>query len=440
MRLTDRLQTGPTPSAELGAAQVSSIYQDIKARIHNKLIDDIELKKLDTMSTEQVRVQLRDVINRLLAGTDVPLNRIERERLVQELLDEVTGLGPLEPLLADSTLSDILVNGSDTVYVERDGVLHAVPVHFRDDAHLLQIINRIVNRVGRRIDETSPMVDARLPDGSRVNAVIPPLALDGPVLSIRRFGARPLAPADLVRHGTVTPEMLDFLAAAVRAKLNVLISGGTGTGKTTFLNVLSSFIPSRERIITIEDAAELQLQQRHVVRLETRPANIEGAGAFVQRDLVRNSLRMRPDRIIVGEVRGPEVLDMLQAMNTGHEGSMTTIHANGARDALTRLMAMAGMASANMTERLIQQSIARALHLIVQLQRFPDGQRKVVSLSEITGMEGDVISMQEIAVFAQRGVGADGRVVGELQFTGVRPQCIEKIQRAGVAALRGGLP
>ncbi|HSD88400.1 MAG TPA: CpaF family protein, partial [Kofleriaceae bacterium] len=354
-------------------------------------------------------------------------------------LDEVTGLGPLEPLLADTSLSDILVNGCDTVYVERDGVLHPAPIRFRDNDHLLQIINRIVSRVGRRIDETSPMVDARLPDGSRVNAVIPPLALDGPVLSIRRFGARPLTAVDLLRTGTINQEMLDFLAAAVRAKLNILISGGTGTGKTTFLNILSAYIPGTERIITIEDAAELQLQQRHVVRLETRPANIEGVGAVVQRDLVRNSLRMRPDRIVVGEVRGPEVLDMLQAMNTGHEGSMTTIHANGPRDALTRLMAMAGMASANLSEHLLQQSIARALHLVVQLNRFPDGRRRVVSISEITGMEGEVISMQDIASFDQRGVDADGRVIGELKFTGVRPQCLEKIQRAGVIVESGRL-
>jgi pilus assembly protein CpaF len=441
MKLRDRLQAGPAALPTIGGAvaQVPSVYQDIKARIHNQLIDDVELSKIEALAPDQVRSQLRDVINHMISGTDIPLNRIERERLVQELLDEVTGLGPLEPLLVDPTLSDILVNGYDTVYVERDGVLHQVPIRFRDNDHLLQIINRIVSRVGRRIDETSPMVDARLRDGSRVNAVIPPLALDGPVLSIRRFGAHPLTAADLIAHGTVNHEMLEFLSAAVRAKLNVLISGGTGTGKTTLLNVLSAYIPAPERVITIEDAAELQLQQRHVVRLETRPANIEGVGAIIQRDLVRNSLRMRPDRIIVGEVRGAEVLDMLQAMNTGHEGSMTTIHANAPRDALNRLMAMAGLASANVSERLLQQSIARALHLVIQLHRFPDGRRRVVSISEITGMEGDVISMQDIAAFAQRGVDADGKVVGELGFTGVRPQCLEKIQRAGVA-MTGGRP
>jgi pilus assembly protein CpaF len=439
MKLRDRLHAGPAALPTIGGAvaQVPSVYQDIKARIHNQLIDDVELSKIEALAPDQARNQLRDVISDMISGTDMPLNRIERERLVQELLDEVTGLGPLEPLLADPTLSDILVNGYDTVYVERDGVLHQVPIRFRDNDHLLQIINRIVSRIGRRIDETSPMVDARLRDGSRVNAVIPPLALDGPVLSIRRFGAHPLTAADLIAHGTINQEMLDFLSAAVRAKLNVLISGGTGTGKTTLLNVLSAYIPATERVITIEDAAELQLQQRHVVRLETRPANIEGVGAIIQRDLVRNSLRMRPDRIVVGEVRGAEVLDMLQAMNTGHEGSMTTVHANGPRDALNRLMAMAGLASANVSERLLQQSIARALHLVIQLNRFPDGRRRVVSISEITGMEGDVISMQDIAVFDQRGVGADGRVVGELGFTGVRPQCLEKIQRAGVVVEAG---
>lgn len=441
MKLRDRLHAGPAALPTIGGAvaQVPSVYQDIKARIHNQLIDDVELSKIESLSPDQVRSQLRDVINHMISGTDIPLNRIERERLVQEILDEVTGLGPLEPLLADPTLSDILVNGYDTVYVERDGVLHQVPIRFRDNDHLLQIINRIVSRIGRRIDETSPMVDARLRDGSRVNAVIPPLALDGPVLSIRRFGAHPLTAAELIAHGTTNQEMLDFLSAAVRAKLNILISGGTGTGKTTLLNVLSAYIPATERVITIEDAAELQLQQRHVVRLETRPANIEGVGAIIQRDLVRNSLRMRPDRIVVGEVRGAEVLDMLQAMNTGHEGSMTTVHANSPRDALNRLMAMAGLASANVSERLLQQSIARALHLVIQLNRFPDGRRRVVSISEITGMEGDVISMQDLAVFDQRGVDGDGKVVGELGFTGVRPQCLEKIQRAP-GAMADGIP
>ena len=436
MSLRDRLRAGPAGSPEVAGDgfQVPAIYQEIKTQIHNQLIDDLELSKLESLSPDEVRAQLRGAITDIIVTSELPLNRIERERLVQELLDEVTGLGPLEPLLADPTLSDILVNGYDTVYVERAGVLQHVPVRFRDNDHLLQIINRIVSRVGRRIDETSPMVDARLPDGSRVNAVIPPLALDGPALSIRRFGVRALTAQDLISHGTVDQQIMDFLSAAVRAKLNILISGGTGTGKTTLLNILSSYIPSGERIITIEDAAELQLQQRHVVRLETRPANVEGTGAIIQRDLVKNSLRMRPDRIVVGEVRGAEVLDMLQAMNTGHEGSMTTVHANTPRDAVNRLITMAGLAGANISDRLLQQSVARALDLLVQLNRFPDGRRKVVSVSEISGMEGDVITMQEIFVFEQRGVDADGKVLGELKYTGARPRCLEKIQRAGAAS------
>ena len=440
MRLGDRLHSGataPPPAALEGVA--ASVYQDVKARLHEQVIDRIDLAKLDALSPEQLRAQLRDVIAGMIAGADLPLNRVERERLIQELLDEVTGLGPLEPLLADRTLSDILVNGHDTVYIERDGLLHQVPVRFRDDDHLLQIINRIVSRVGRRIDETSPMVDARLPDGSRVNAIIPPLALDGPVLSIRRFGVDPLTAADLVSHGSISDAVLRFLAAAVKAKLNVLVSGGTGTGKTTLLNVLSSYIPGSERIITIEDAAELQLQQRHVVRLETRPPNVEGKGAVVQRDLVRNSLRMRPDRIIVGEVRGAEVLDMLQAMNTGHEGSMTTIHANSPRDALNRLMSMAALATASFSDQLLRQTVARTIELIIHINRYPDGRRKVVSVTEITGMEGEVISMQELVTFDHRGVDADGHVIGEARFTGVRPRCLEKLARAGINLGNGGV-
>jgi pilus assembly protein CpaF len=440
MRLGDRLHAGATAPPPLADEDHGAIYQDVKSRLHEQLIDRIDLGKLDTLSAEQLRAQLRDVITGMIANADLPLNRVERERLIQEVLDEVTGLGPLEPLLADRTLSDILVNGHDTVYVERDGLLHQVPVRFRDDDHLLQIINRIVSRVGRRIDETSPMVDARLPDGSRVNAIIPPLALNGPVLSIRRFGVDPLTAADLVAHGSISDEILRFLSAAVKAKLNVLISGGTGTGKTTLLNVLSSYIPGSERVITIEDAAELQLQQRHVVRLETRPANVEGKGAVVQRDLVRNSLRMRPDRIIVGEVRGGEVLDMLQAMNTGHEGSMTTIHANSPRDALNRLMSMAALATANYSDLLLRQTVARTIELIIHINRYPDGRRRVVSVTEITGMEGDVISMQEIVAFEHQGVDADGHVLGVARFTGVRPRCLEKLARAGVHAGDGGMP
>jgi pilus assembly protein CpaF len=394
-------------------------------------VDQLELSKLETLPLEQLRAELRGSISRAVAVSGAALNRIERERLVQELLDEITGLGPLEPLLADPTISDILVNGHKTVFIERDGKLHEVPARFRDDNHLLQIINRIVSRIGRRVDETSPMVDARLPDGSRVNAIIPPLAIDGPALSIRRFGVHPLQAPELVAIGTLTDEMLAFLSAAVKAKLNLLISGGTGTGKTTLLNVLSSFIPGGERVVTIEDAAELQLQQRHVVRLETRPPNIEGKGGIVQRDLVRNCLRMRPDRIIVGEVRGPEVLDMLQAMNTGHEGSMTTVHANSPRDALNRLMAMVNMAGITFGESVFAQTLARSLDLLVHLSRGVDGKRRVTSISEITGTEGNVITLQEIFVFEQQGVDAQGNVLGRLAHTGIRPRCMERMQRAG---------
>jgi pilus assembly protein CpaF len=435
MTLKERLETGRSLGSErpLADGKVPEVYHEIKTSIHNQLINDLELSKLDTLKPDALRKELRSTIEKLASSTRWPLNRIERERLVQEVLDEVVGLGPLEPLLVDPSISDILVNNHKTVFVEREGKLHQVPVSFRDDAHLMQIINRIVSAVGRRVDESSPMVDARLSDGSRVNAIIPPLALDGPALSIRRFGVRPLQANDLVTNKSLTPEMLEFLAAAVRSKLNILISGGTGSGKTTILNVMSSFIPAGERIVTIEDAAELQLQQRHVVRLETRPPNIEGRGAVRARELVINSLRMRPDRIVVGEVRGEEVMDMLQAMNTGHEGSMTTVHSNSPRDSLARLLAMAGMFSAHFSERLMSQTVASALNLLVHLSRFSDGGRRVVSISEITGMEGDVISMQEIFVFKQQGVDTEGKVLGKFQPTGIRPRCMEKIVRAGYA-------
>jgi pilus assembly protein CpaF len=430
MKLRDRLKSGDTGEH---AAVLPEFYHDAKSQLHRQLVDQLELSKLEQLPPEALRAELRIIINSNIDMANMPLNRIERERLVQEILDEVTGLGPLEPLLADGTISDILVNGHDMVFIERAGKLSEVPVRFRDDEHLLQIIQRIVNRVGRRIDETSPMVDARLPDGSRVNAIIPPLALDGPSLSIRRFGTNPLTSADLLKIETLTKPMLDFLAAAIRAKLNILISGGTGTGKTTLLNAISKYIPSDERIVTIEDAAELQLQQRHVVRLETRPPNVEGKGAIIQRDLVRNSLRMRPDRIVVGEVRGAEVLDMLQAMNTGHEGSMTTVHANSPRDALTRLMSMVGMAGINFSENVITQTLARALDLLIHLNRGPDGKRRLVSVSEITGTEGMVITMQDIFTFEQQGVDQQGNVVGEFVRTGIRPRCIDRIIRAGAA-------
>jgi len=412
-----------------------AIYHDLKGELHQRLVDKLDLKTIEKLPREQLREELRVILSGILVTTELPLNRLEREQMVEELLDEVTGLGPLEPLLRDHSISDILVNGFATVYVERFGKLEHTAVRFRDNDHLQQIINRIVSRVGRRVDDSSPMVDARLPDGSRVNAIIPPLAIDGPVLSIRRFGGAPLRIRDLLGLNAVAPEMLGFLGACVRAKCNVLISGGTGTGKTTMLNALSSFIPAEERIVTIEDAAELQMQQTHVVRLETRPPNIEGRGEILARDLVRNSLRMRPDRIIVGEVRAAEVLDMLQAMNTGHEGSMTTIHANSPRDALTRIEAMVGMSGITMSEVLVRQTIARALNVVLQLVRGTDGKRRVASISEITGTEGSVITMQEIYKFEQRGVDREGRVLGEFKASGARPKAMERIERYGVDPL-----
>jgi pilus assembly protein CpaF len=435
MKLKERLERGSIAPSVLPPAEHSApataAYQDMKAQVHAQLVNTIDLTVLDDLSPAELTAELRRVIERLTDSNNLPLNRIERERLVQEVIDEITGLGPLQPLLSDPTISDILVNGHRTVYVERAGVLSKVEVRFKDDAHLMRIINRIVARIGRRVDETSPMVDARLPDGSRVNVIIPPLALDGPAMSIRRFGTHPLLASDLVKHGAVTQNMLDFLAAAVRAKLNVLISGGTGTGKTTLLNALSSFIPHNERVVTIEDAAELQMQQPHVVRLETRPPNVEGHGEIRARELVVNSLRMRPDRIVVGEVRGAEVLDMLQAMNTGHDGSMTTVHANSARDALGRMLMMAGLSQSQVSEVLLNQSMARAINIIVQLQRFTDGSRRIVSISEIIGMEGNVVSMQEIFAYKQRGLDADGRVVGAFQPTGIRPRCLQRIEATG---------
>ena len=408
-------------------------YGNIKAELHEQLIGKLDFTSIDKMPREQLNEELRITVTSLLAQLpDLPLNRIERDRLVGELLDEVTGLGPLENLLRDNTISDILVNTANTVYIERRGKLELTGIRFRDNGHLQQIINRIVSRVGRRVDDSSPMVDARLPDGSRVNAIIPPLAIDGPILSIRRFGGKPLQFQSLVKIGSVTPQMVGLIAACVKAKMNMLISGGTGTGKTTLLNALSAFIPDSERIVTIEDAAELQLQQKHVVRLETRPPNVEGRGEIVARDLVRNALRMRPDRIIVGEVRAAEVMDMLQAMNTGHEGSMTTIHANTPRDAMSRIEAMVGMSGVNMSETLVRQTIARSLEIIVQLSRGTDGKRRVASISEITGTEGNVVTMQEIFKFEQTGTDADGKILGEFKATGVRPRAFERIARYGI--------
>jgi pilus assembly protein CpaF len=427
--------THATPTRQVvqlpGAGNADS-YHELKHELHQKLIEKIDLQTIEKLPREQLRDELRLILNQLLALSDLPLNRVEREQMVEELLDEVTGLGPLEPLLADTTISDIMVNGYATCYIERFGKLELTPVRFRDNAHLQQIIVRIVSRVGRRIDESSPMADARLPDGARVNAIIPPLAIDGPVLSIRRFGGSPLRVKDMVAINSSTPEMLAFLAACVKAKLNCLISGGTGTGKTTMLNALSSFIPDGERVVTIEDAAELQLQQRHVVRLETRPPNIEGKGEVLPRDLVKNALRMRPDRIVIGECRGGEVLDMLQAMNTGHEGSMTTVHANTPRDALSRVEAMVGMGGITMSEALIRQTIARSLNVIIQLTRGTDGKRRITSISEITDIQAGVITMQEIFKFEQRGVDAAGKIVGEFSFTGIRPRALDRIERYGI--------
>jgi pilus assembly protein CpaF len=407
-------------------------YHELKHELHQKLVEKLDLATIERLPRDQLRDELRLIMNQILASSDLPLNRVEREQMVEELLDEVTGLGPLEPLLADTTISDIMVNGFNTVYVERFGKLELTNVRFRDNAHLQQIIVRIVSRVGRRIDESSPMADARLPDGARVNAIIPPLAIDGPVLSIRRFGGSPLRVKDMVAINSATPEMLAFLAACVKAKLNCLISGGTGTGKTTMLNALSSFIPEGERVVTIEDAAELQLQQRHVVRLETRPPNIEGRGEVLARDLVKNALRMRPDRIVIGECRGGEVLDMLQAMNTGHEGSMTTVHANTPRDALSRIEAMVGMGGINMSETLIRQTIARSVNTIIQLTRGTDGKRRITSISEITDMQSGVITMQEIFKFEQTGTDAAGKVIGQFRFTGIRPRALDRIERYGI--------
>lgn len=404
----------------------------VKAAIHRKLIQKLNLDRLSEVNRDEVRREVGQILEALVVGESTPMNLQERERLAQEVLDEVFGLGPLEPLLADPTVADILVNTYKQVYIERKGVLERTSIQFRDDAHLMSIIDRIVSAIGRRVDESSPMVDARLADGSRVNAIIPPLAIDGPCLSIRRFGQDPLTAEDLIANHTLTPPMLELLQGCVKARLNILISGGTGAGKTTFLNVLSSYISNRERIVTIEDAAELQLHQDHVVRLETRPANIEGKGAIYQRQLVINSLRMRPDRIIVGEVRSEEALDMLQAMNTGHDGSLTTIHANTPRDALARLETMVAMANLNIPESAIRRQISSAIDVVIQISRMSDGTRKVVSIAEITGMEGEVVTMQDIFVFRKRGIKESGEVIGEFLPTGIRPKFGERLLVTGV--------
>ncbi len=428
-------EPGDGPGIEV--QQDAAVYQELKSRVHNLLFEHLDLTRMGQVSREQMERDVAATARRILDDEKHPMTADERDRVVREVQDEVFGLGPLEPLLADPTISDILVNRHDLIFVERFGRLDETVARFKDDAHLMRIIEKIVSQVGRRIDETQPMVDARLADGSRVNAIVPPLAIDGPCLSIRRFAAEALTDQDLVANETLTPEIVDLLRGAVQARLNVLISGGTGAGKTTLLNVLSRFIPDTERIVTIEDSAELQLQQRHVVRLETRPANIEGRGRVAQRDLVINSLRMRPDRIIVGEVRGAEALDMLQAMNTGHEGSLTTIHANSPRDALSRVETMVAMTGLDLPERAVREQIASALDIVIQLSRLSDGRRTLVSFQEITGMEGPVVTTQEIFRFEREGVGEDGRVLGQLHATGVRPRFLDAFAAAGVQVPTG---
>jgi pilus assembly protein CpaF len=432
MSLRERLSGADEErQSQTTTAVAQQAYQELKKTMHQMILDRIDLERLKRLTTEQFKHELALLVQRIVEEERIVLNQQERHNLVLDIQHEMLGFGPLEPLLNDPTVSDILVNTHSKVYVERRGRLELTDISFHDNAHLMKIIEKIVSRVGRRVDESSPMVDARLPDGSRVNAIIPPLAVDGPLVSIRRFGATPLTVQNLLDYKSVTPPMIKVLESLGLAKVNILISGGTGSGKTTMLNLISGFIPGNERIVTIEDAAELQLRQPHVVRLETRPPNLEGKGEVTQRALVRNSLRMRPDRIILGEVRGPEALDMLQAMNTGHEGSLATIHANTARDALARLENMVGMAGVNLTARAIRQQICSAITVILQATRLTDGTRKVVSLQEITGMEGDIISMQEIFRFEQTGVDADGKVLGQFCATGVRPRFAERLRMFG---------
>src|SRR6266566_2888837 len=406
-------------------------YREMKAKIHSQILQEMDLEGLHKLQEDVARTRVCEAIRELLHRDRTPLAFSEREQLVKEVVNELFGLGPIEPLLADGRVSDILVNGPNRIYVERDGVLQRTDLFFNDSQHLMQIIDRIVSRVGRRVDESSPMVDARLLDGSRVNAIIPPLALDGPSVSIRRFGGHKLSSQSFIANGTLTKTMLDVLEGSVKGKLNVMVSGGTGAGKTTLLNILSASIPNSERIITIEDAAELRLNQEHVVRLETRPPNIEGKGAIRQRQLVINALRMRPDRIIVGEVRGEEAFDMLQAMNTGHEGSLTTVHANSPRDAMARLEGMFSMANLNIPERAIRQQIASAIHVVVQIARLTDGSRKVVSVSEVTGMEGESIWMQDIFAFDRLGIDQDGKIRGAFRATGATSRFGDRLATAG---------
>ena len=427
-------QRSAAPARTIG----DGVQQHIKTAVHKELIKRIDLDKLgDMQETPGAQQQLFAVIQQIINEQGVPLSAAERDRLAQEVVDEVFGLGPLEPLLKDDTISDILVNTCNSIYVERRGVLEKTSLTFQDNKHLLHIIDKIVSAVGRRVDESSPMVDARLPDGSRVNVIIPPLAVDGPILSIRRFGSNPLGAADLLRNQALTAPMLEFLSGCVKARLNIIISGGTGSGKTTLLNTLSSFISEKERIVTIEDSAELQLRQEHVVRLETRPPNVEGKGSIRQRELVINALRMRPDRVVLGEVRGEETLDMLQAMNTGHDGSLTTIHSNTPRDALARLETMAMMGEIRIAEKAIRAQIAAAVHIIVQASRMSDGTRRITHITELTGAFSDVISMQDIFLFEKKGIGPNGKVKGRFYATGIVPKCTDKLIAAGIQVTAG---
>jgi pilus assembly protein CpaF len=431
--------SGPAPRREAGwvtrlfqQEAYTPEYQQLKFSLHNKLLDRVNLEALSSISGEKARGEIRAAVARLVDEEKTPLSLVEKDRVVEEVLDEVFGLGPLEPLLQDPAISDILVTTPRLVYVEKGGKLYRTPVEFKDNAHLLRIIEKVVSRVGRRVDESSPLVDARLPDGSRVNAAIPPVAVDGPLLSIRRFGRGALKGEDLVGKLALTEGMLELLKGAVRARLNIVVTGGTGSGKTTLLNALSGYIPEDERIVTIEDAAELRLQQTHVARMETRPANVEGHGAIRIRDLVINALRMRPDRIIVGEVRGEEALDMLQAMNTGHDGSLTTVHANTPRDAVGRLEVMVGMGNASMSVRSIRQQVASAVDLFVQVSRFSDGARRVTYITECVGMEGDQVTLQDVFVFEKLGLTEDNKVRGRFRATGIRPKFYERLQACGI--------
>jgi pilus assembly protein CpaF len=449
MGLKDRLVGRPqgaagtpglaAPGQSLAAAEArpQDTYQELKQHIHRQLIDRLDLASLESVDNEFLQSQVDRVVRQLLREQDLRLPPSDEERLVKEIKDETFGLGPIEPLLHDPDISDILVNTHRQVYIERRGRLEQTPITFRDEGHLRVIIDRIVSRVGRRVDEASPYVDARLPDGSRVNAIIPPLAIDGPILSIRRFAVKALSMDDLLRYTTLTEPMAQIIQGIVKARLNVLISGGTGSGKTTLLNILSGYIPPDERIVTIEDSAELQLQQPHVVRLETRPPNIEGKGQVTSRDLVRNALRMRPDRIVVGEVRGDEVLDMLQAMNTGHDGSLTTLHANSARDAMQRLETLMQLSGVQLPDKAMREQVASALDVVIQVSRLSDGRRKVMTIAEVTGMEGNVVTMQDIFVFQRKGVADDGTVQGEFRPTGIRPKFVDRLKVAGVSVPAG---